>query len=170
MGNRQLASVAHSTAQLKAEVEASNKQIAAYKVTKAKVDSLGYVNDLANKVLPPDKEQSAIVAELTEFALRTDLQIDQISFVSTATTSNTAKGKLAIPKGVEVVPITISFSEGTQYQSVLDFLKIVENNQRKMQVTSVSIKPNEKDRSSLSSVTVSLNLYAKQATKTGTKK
>ena len=68
IGNKQLTSVAHQTAQLKAEVEASNKQIATYQVTKAKVATLGYVNDLANKVLPPDKEQSAIVAELSHGA------------------------------------------------------------------------------------------------------
>lgn len=169
VGNAKLTSVAHDTAKLKAEVEASNKQIATYQVTKAKVESLGYVNELANKVLPPEKEQSAIVAEISQFALRSDLSVKGITFVTTANTAPTTaqKKNLAIPKGVEVVPISITFVEGSQYQNVLDFLQTAENNQRKMQVTSVTLKPDSTDANYLAGVTIEMNLYAKQATQTG---
>lgn len=164
LGNKHMVAVAQETARLKAQVQVSDKQISVYQATKNKVDTLGYVNDLANKVLPADQEQSAIVAEISQFALRSDLTIQQITFVDPVTGAATAspKSSLAIPKGVQVVPITIQFQAGSTYPNILGFLKTIENNQRKMQVTNVSLTPDEKDRQSLSNVSISLNLYAKQ--------
>lgn len=168
VGNNKLTGVATETARLKAEAEATKQQVATYEETKAKVESLDYVDELAAKVLPADKEQSAILAEVSEFALRSGLTISQIAFndapasQSAPANSTTPKTKVTTPNGVQVIPVTIEFTEGSQYNAVLDFLKTVEGNQRKMQVTDISITPDAEDRQLFSEVSVSMNLYAKQ--------
>jgi len=170
VGNQRMVTVAHDTAKLRAQVRANADQITAYTRTQVKVESLDYVDELANKVLPAEKEQSAIIAEVSEFALRSSLPIEQITFVETSqSTGKAAKGKLAIPKGVEVIPVTIQFQTGSRYTDVLDFLRTVESNRRKMQVTDISITPDADDRTILSQVSVSMNLYAKQEKKQDTK-
>lgn len=165
IGNQRMTAVAQDTARLRAQVRVNEDIISAYTRTKIRVESLDYVDELANKVLPADQEQSAIIAEVSEFALRSSLSIEQITFADTGTTTAPVKGKLAIPKGVQVIPITVQFSAGSQYADVLEFLATVESNQRKMQVTDITLKPDADDRNLLSQVSVSMNLYAKQETK-----
>lgn len=163
-GDKRVAGVAMETSRLKAVVEVNQQQIKIYDQTKKKVATLGYVNELANKVLPPDKEQSAIVAEVSEFAKRSNLSVSQITFSEVAKTTGAApaaKTNLVIPKGVQVIPVTIQMQSGATYNDVLDFLKTVENNQRKMQLTSINLKPNLDDRQILDQVNISMNLYAK---------
>ena len=163
-GDKRVAGVAMETSRLKAVVEVNQQQIKIYDQTKKKVATLGYVNEIANKVLPPDKEQSAIVAEISEFAKRSNLSVSQITFSEVAKTTGAApaaKTNLVIPKGVQVIPVTIQMQSGSTYNDVLDFLKTVENNQRKMQLTSINLKPNLDDRQILDQVNISMNLYAK---------
>lgn len=164
VGNKKLTSVAVETTRLKAEAEATKQQVATYEDTKAKVESLDYVDELAAKVLPADKEQSAILAEVSEFALRSGLTISQIAFSDTSDSQQAAGSgtKGATPNGVQVIPVTIQFAEGSRYDAVLDFLKTAEGNQRKMQVTDISITPDADNRQIFSDVSVSMNLYAKR--------
>lgn len=164
VGNKKLTGVAIETTRLKAEAEATKRQVATYEETKAKVESLDYVDELAAKVLPADKEQSAILAEVSEFALRSGLTISQVAFSDTSGSqqTKTPSTKAATPNSVQVIPVTIQFTEGSQYNAVLDFLKTVEGNQRKMQVTDISITPDADNRQIFSEVSVSMNLYAKQ--------
>ena len=162
--DRKLAALANETARLKAEVEVSQKQIDSYTITKAKVENLQYVEELASQVLPKDDEQSTVVAELSQFALRSQLSVSEITFPegSTAAKNSAAKSTKVVPKGVDVIPITVRFKEGSSYNNLLSFLRLVENNRRKTQVTNVDLKPDTEDRSVLSEVTVELNLYAKE--------
>lgn len=171
--NSKLTNVATSTSRLKAQVELGNKQIAAYEKTQKKVSALDYVDELAAKVLPADEEQSLVVAELSEFALRSRLSVDQITFASTSakTPKSTSKTtKSAVPKGVLVVPINIKFQAGAKYEYLLDFLKSLENNRRKMQVTNISLTPDLTDRTKLSQVSIDINLYAREKNVAETKK
>ena len=169
VGDARLATLANETAKLKAEVLVNDKQIATYKLTEAKVESLSYVNELASKVLPPDQEQSVIVAEVSEFASRSRLEIDQINFIDAGKNkvSRNPKSTLSIPSGVAIIPISVQFKAGSQYANILEFLKTIESNRRKMQVTNVSLTPNPENRQELNQVSISLNLYAKQADKKG---
>ncbi len=159
--NKKLTALATDTSRLKADIEISQKQITAYQATKAKVDSLDYVDELANKVLPQDKEQSAIVAELSQFALRARLSVAEINFPDKPQAKSSSKTKSATPKGVDVMPITIKFKEDSKYESILTFLRSVEDNRRKMQVTNISLKPDEEDRQKIKEVTVDINLYTR---------
>jgi Tfp pilus assembly protein PilO len=166
--NQKLTSTASETSKLKAQVEIGQKQLKTYEATKAKVDSLDYVEDLASKVLPQEQEQSLTVAELSQFATRSRLAVSEITFAETGSKSKTTKSKTktAIPKGVTVIPLTIKFKSGSKFDYLLEFLKSVEENRRKMQVTNISLTPNETDRSLLESVSVDINLYVRDSSST----
>lgn len=172
LGDNKLAQMAEKTSRLKAQAMVNEKQIATYRQTEAKVGSLQYVNELAARVLPPEQEQSVIVAEVSAFAVRSQLEIEQINFIDAANkkVSGTPKSTLSIPKGVEVVPINIQFKPGSQYSNILEFLKTIESNRRKMQVTNVSLTPNPDNRQELNQVSIALNLYAKQETAKNSKR
>jgi Tfp pilus assembly protein PilO len=161
--NKKLTAVAQTTSRLRAEIDLTQKQVDSFNLTKIKVESLGYANDLAGKVLPDDSEQSTVIAELSQFAKRANLAVAQISFADkdTVPTGSPGAKKTAIPKGVTVVPIAVKFKEGARYENLLQFLQYVENNQRRMQIVNIDLKPNDKDRAQLSSVTVVMNLYVK---------
>lgn len=158
--NKELSKIASDTARLRADEAVSEKQATAYQQTKNQVDALDYVTDLANKVLPPSEDQSAIVSELTTFANRSGLSVKQIDFKSDQSTP-TPQTALTVPKGVAVVPVTIAFDTGAKYDNLLNFLQTLETNQRKSQVTNVALTPDSKDRSALSQVTIQLNLYSR---------
>ena len=171
--NLKLTKVATETSRLKAQTEIGNQQILAYEKTQKKISALGYIDELAAKVLPADAEQSLVVAELSQFALRSRLAVDQITFASTDASASRAPVKNAkntIPKGVSVIPINIKFQSGAKYEYLLDFLKSLESNRRKMQVTNISLTPDLKDRTKLSRVSLDMNLYVKEQKTVGVKK
>jgi hypothetical protein len=146
----------------------ADKQATVYQQTKNQVDALSYVTDLADKVLPASEDQSAIVSELTTFATRAGLPVSQISFKDDTASAGavSADGKTIVsstPKGVKVVPVTVQFDKGAKYTNLLDFLRTVEANQRKSQVTNINLTPDATDRSILSQVSIDLNLYSRQA-------
>jgi Tfp pilus assembly protein PilO len=160
LADQQLARVAQETSRLKAETEIQHKQLSIYEKTKSKVESLSYVDDLADKVLPSTPDQSVVVAELSQFAVRSNLSVAQISFTELPATT---KKPVKAPGGVTITPLTVQLKAGARYDDLLKFLNQIEQNRRKMQVSDISLSPDAKDRSKLSQVTVVLNLYSKKA-------
>lgn len=167
--NQRLTVLAEQTAHLEAEVILQEKQLAAYQATKNTVDSLQDVGELAAKVLPEQQEQSLTVAELSAFAQRSSLRIKELTFAEPPAEEKGKKKKdkekSAIPKGVTITPVSISFEENARYDYFLDFLRAVEENRRKMQITNISLTPNEENRTLLEEVSVTINLYVKSAEK-----
>lgn len=161
--NSKLTKLAEETATKKAEIQITQNQIKAYERTKETVDSLDYVEELAQKVLPESKDESSIVAELSQFALRSRLAVEQITFneVVKSTAKTKDKTSATIPKGVSVVPITVQLKAGGTYENLLNFLKSIEGNQRTMQVSNITLSPDEEDRTKLSQITVAINLYTR---------
>lgn len=172
--NQHLTALAEETARLEADVILQEKQLAAYEKTKSTVDSLQDIGSLAAKVLPDQQEQSLTVAELSDFAKRSSLRIKELTFEEPPAEEKGKKKKdkekTTIPKGVTITPVVISFQETARYDYFLDFLRAVEENRRKMQITNISLTPNEENRTLLDEVSVSLNLYVKNAEKASTEK
>ncbi|MFO0971191.1 MAG: hypothetical protein U0520_02455 [Candidatus Saccharimonadales bacterium] len=163
IANGKLTKIALDTSRLSADIEVNRKKIQTYSITQSQVESLGYVEDLAAKVLPDDQEQSAVVTEISNFALRSKLTLAGIDFVEmdAAAKSKNTKTKTAVPKGVAVVPVVVTFKEAS-YSGLLDFLRTVETTQRKAQVSSINLTPDAKNRAVLSEVAVAINLYTKK--------
>ncbi len=166
--DKKLQHVSKQTVELKAQIEADSKKLAIYELTKIKVDELGYIKNLAAQILPQNEEQSVVVAELAAFAKRSNLQTGSITFAegtqaaAPTNSKNKDKAKVStVPKGVELVPVVFTVSESASYEDVLGFLKYIEQNRRKMQITQISLTPNSDDANKLDDVSVSLNLFVK---------
>lgn len=163
--DHQLSSTAQETAKLKAESELAKEQVQAYTLTKNRVQQLDYVDELANKVLPVEEDQSIVVAELTQFALRSNLTITQLTFEdstqpSTAlkSTGSTTQPRTTIPSGVKIKSASISLAPDARYADVITFLRTIEDNRRRAQVTDVNLTP-KPGSDLLSQATIKLNLY-----------
>lgn len=166
--NLTMTELAEHTSKLKADIEVTGQQLESYEITKAKVDELSYVKNLAQKILPESENQSAIVAELSEFAKRSNLATNSITFDTAAASTSSASSSDAAktqkpPSGVEIVPVTFVVENGARYDDLLSFLKYIERNRRKMQVTQISLTPSPTDGDVLDDVTLSINLFVKKA-------
>lgn len=160
IANSKLTHVAQETARLKADVQVADMQTKVYQQNKSQIDSLSYVNSLADKVLPATEDQSTVIAELSTYADRSSLRISQITFPVVATGAAT---KLkTVPAGVKVTPVVVQF-KNVSYTGVLSYLKTLESTQRRSQVTNIVLTPDQKDGATLSQVEISLNLYSKQS-------
>lgn len=169
--NKAVTERAHSTAKLRAETEINQKKLQIYTMSKQRAESLEYVDDLADQILPGDHDQSSTIAEISQFALRNNLQVADITFdIPDPEDTKKSKGKKddqskRLPKGVEIVPVTLSLQEGAKYDDILEFLKTLENNRRKMQVVNISLTPSEEDRSVFEQVIFRIHIYARQEAK-----
>lgn len=167
--NKRLTSLANNTAKLNAKAEIDKEKLQAYRQTKLKVESLSYVDQLADKVLPADAEQSTVVAEISQFAARSGVAVDSVNFESNLKSApvaaNKGSKKAAIPAGVTTIPISIKLSNGVEYSNLLNFLQSIENNRRKSQITSIELSPDLANRSRLNQVRIVLNVYARKVIK-----
>ena len=164
--NNDLETLNTEVGELLAEQEVVGSQILSYEVTQKKVEELAFVQDLANDVLPDSKEQANVVAEIKQFVNDAGLQLETLSFNSGSTVntglSNTQTEAVQSLAGVRVLPAVAVISSGATYNDILNLLQKIENNQRKMQVTEISLTPVPgSDR--LTTTTVKINIYLRAA-------
>lgn len=165
MAQSNLADQALSISDLKAELELVEAQVQVYNNAKTKVEELKDLAGLIDKVLPEEKNQAEVVSQLKQFAQETQTGIRTLEF-STLSDGNTnpnlsqTTAVEGIP-GVRALQVNMSLNDGVSYAQFLAFLEKIENNQRKMQVTSVSITPNPEDRNILSSASLQIKVYLK---------
>ncbi len=164
--NSSLVTLNQEVGELLAEQEVIGLQIDVYEATEEQVEDLEFVEELANSVLPADKEQANVIAEIKQFVSEAGLQIEQLSFNTSATTgtglSLTQTEAVANLPGVRVLPATVVISQGARYEDALRLLRKIENNQRKMQVTEVSLSPIP-GSNRLATITLKLNIYLRGA-------
>lgn len=170
LGDKMLQERSAEISKEKAELEAVKAAIAVFENSKEKVAKYGYVNDLAGKILPESKSQSESVAELTQFATNSGMKIQTLTFgagdakVSDPNLSQTTKAEGLT--GVRVLNASIAFAgePPISYTNFLGFLNQIESNQRKMEVTTLTITPNPDDPQNIASATVTVNIFLRDTT------
>jgi Tfp pilus assembly protein PilO len=152
-------------AQLKADDQTNQQALNYYKVLQSNLNANKDLAAIADKVLPTDKDQSAAFADLDKISKSTGVPIGQITF-NPGTNKGTGQ-TLTSPsgiKGVSVISVALS-STTTPYNNLLNFLKAIENTQRRMQITSLNITPNSTNPNLLDRVDLSIDIYLKAETK-----
>jgi hypothetical protein len=152
----------------KIQLEAVNTELSLFKNSKDMVDKYGFVKELSGKILPESKFQSEVLAELTKFAADNNMKIQTLTFGTdnsktddpNLSQTSTIKGL----SGVRVLNASIQFSNdpAISYESFINFLKNVESNQRKMQVSTLSITPDPENSAAIASATVTVNIFLKE--------
>jgi cell division protein FtsB len=151
-------------AKLKADQEAIRSQIDIYASARKKVEELRFVQDLADSVLPPSKEQANVVAELKKFITDSGLQFDSVAFTGDNSKivggiGNSQTEQVEGLAGVRILPTSVVIRAGATYQQVLKLLETIEQNQRKMQLTEITLVPNDESATAFSTITMTVNIY-----------
>ena len=189
LGNSWLQKSSNQLTELKLETSVIDEQQNSLVQANRDIEKYADLEKIAKTVVPQDKDQARTVREIVKFANETGVPIKSISFPASdlgavaaapkATTSTdstdttTADKKPAAPpvsqvtavdgiKGLYQMEISIQNDKDSQvrYQSLINFLKKLEQNRRTSQVTNVNISPDPKNRSLLT-YTMTISVYIK---------
>lgn len=100
--------------------------------------------------------QNQIVEDITKYAQAAGVTIIGFDFpqdISGATTDKTT--------GLKSLTATITLLNPTPYKNYLSFLKYIEQNLTKMQITDISISPDVNDQNQISSTLIGIQVYVK---------
>lgn len=88
----------------------------------------------ANSLIPSSRSyQNTIKQDITKYAYNTGISIGEINFSQ----AGPSVSGISLPSGIESVSVTITVNNPTKYLSFLQFLKLIETNNPKMQPSSV---------------------------------
>lgn len=163
--DQQLTEQTKEISQLMADREVLEQQIKIYRDANQKIQELSYIDEIAKEVLPPNKEQAEVIAEINKFARESGMTVSSLEFGgaqgNTPDSLDTSQTEVIAGLGVRVLPVTVSIDPSPSYDQVISFLQRIEINRRKMQVVSLDLTPQASDRSTFSSVIVTINIYLK---------
>jgi Tfp pilus assembly protein PilO len=138
-----LSKKAQDISQLKAELDVIQLKIDGAIQAEKDLEELNFIKEIANQVLPPEKIQSNIVGDLVKFGEDTGVTVRGISFTPTSSTGEQLNLSQTKPldgvPGVNALPMTLSVNG--RYEEILNFLRKLETNRRKMQVDNLMLTP-----------------------------
>jgi Tfp pilus assembly protein PilO len=148
-------------AQYKADSQANDQLINYYKALQGNLNANSDLDSIVQKVLPPDKDQSAALADIDRFSKSNNISIQQINFNpgTNKGTGQTLTSPSAI-KGVSVISVALSCTT-TPYENLISFLRTLETTQRRTQVTSLNITPNSTNPDILDRIDMTVDIYLK---------
>ena len=160
----QLQTKADDVNSLKAELEILDLKIQNSRSAAEELDKFRDVEAIINDVLPPEKIQNDIVAEILAIASDNQTSVESISFPSSGDAQNFASSQTEPVAGVPgVLAVAIQLDLTADFASTLSLLEDFEGNQRKMQVVSVSMSPQADDEGNLTGLfTLRLEIRAYQ--------
>ncbi len=163
LADKQLKTRATTVSSLIAERDAQSDKIDKLKASKNSVQDAQKLNDLINALLPTQKKQENLVADIiytaTNQAGISASQIVNISFSGTGipdTLSGTSASKDI--KGVYVYPFTLQLKD-ISYTTMLKLFTELEKNKRIIQADQVQISPDKAKTGYLSNVSLALKTF-----------
>ncbi|HEX5448394.1 MAG TPA: hypothetical protein VFW90_04345 [Candidatus Saccharimonadales bacterium] len=167
---------------LKVKNQTLENQLANLVQSKRQVEKYSYFKQVADSVIPNDKNQADAVVQIFNMANQSGIDIQSISFPSSSlgssgtTSAASASAKSAISQaksvpgfsGLYSLELTITPSSGKDvpaskqvtFDKMISFLKKVEGNRRTAQITQVSIQPNSGDAGF--SFTLVINIFLRK--------
>lgn len=146
-GDSYLVKRSESISDLRADDEILNTALLSAQTTRDELQKYSYIDQIAAEVLPGAKNQSEILLIIDDIGRQAGVNVDRYSFVSTSgnpgdlTQTEPLKG---VP-GILVFPINVTFD--ATYNQLIQWLNLAEENQRKMQIESITIAPASGDES-----------------------
>lgn len=127
---------------LEAKLEAVDEKLVLTQRTRTQLTQLEFIQTIASEVLPDSKGQPELVGQILLIAKQNGVTISSIQFASSGNTTQPdltqAEPLEGIP-GVYTLPLTLRANG--DYDDVLDMLRSIETNRRKIQTRSVNLKP-----------------------------
>lgn len=105
------------------------------------------------------KYQNQVISDINAFANQTGITILGFDFVSENTSAPQPSTTGAPATGLKKTVVTLTIQEKTGYENLVRFIKSIEQNLTKMQLTSISLAPDITDPRSVSNPTINLEVY-----------
>ncbi len=120
--------------------------------------------------------QNQIIEDFNGYGNRTGVPILGYTFAASSTTATTPAATPAAPSGaaagapaaiakapagVNSITITVTFGDKVNYQKFLNFLRLLEQNVTRMQVSNISLTPDSKDLNSIVNPNVTVIVYTR---------
>lgn len=163
LADKQLKARSLTVSQLLAESDAQSDKIDKLKTSKNSVQDAQKLNDLINSLLPKQKQQENLVADIIYTATNESgisaSQITNISFTGTGSPdslSGTSASKDV--QGVYVYPFTLQIKD-ISYSTMLKLFTQLEKNKRIIQADQVQISPDKTRSGYLSSISLALKTF-----------
>lgn len=142
---QQLKEKSVSLSKLKADIDAIDDSVADAKKVLQQYDDLSFIDNIANDVLPPEKIQSDLVEQIYILANEAGVTVRTVTFTSpggkpTSDPTLTQTVPLEGISGVYALTATLGYESNT-YNNLVNFLKKLEGNRRKLQISSIVINP-----------------------------
>ena len=177
LGQRMFTAYSQQVAEVVAESSSNDKTLQALETAQSRLNEQKETVDKASQLVAPKGEdyqyQSRVVEDLSRYAEAAGIKIANYSFSdAAATTTGTAAAKPATgtttptafkqPTGVTPVSISISFAEGTTYETTYKFLQLLEGGLLFMQPESITLSAAvEGDESASGVSSLNLRIYKK---------
>ncbi len=166
-GDILLAKQSHKIAEAKAEDELIEQKKRVKTQLEKKIKEIGELKALAIKFLPDTKNQEELIAEFYKIAKSYNIDITGLTFNDSGSsiTSTSQTTPLKDAKGVSVFPFkTSNFT--TNFTTLISFMQSLENNRRKIQITTIDLQPNTAGTINIGSI--SMEAYINTGTLTPT--
>lgn len=151
-------------AKLLSESEVLDLKIANTEKTNELLAEISDIKDAMPSILPPEKIQSDIVAQILDDGRSSGIFLDSISF-PTSDGNDFDKSQtepLEGVTGVNKIGININFS--SDFEQMIDFIDQLEKNRRISQIETIAVSPIFSDEGSAAnqlSISILLNLYVR---------
>lgn len=161
--DQQLSAKSRIVSELLADRDAEADKITKLEASKNSAQNADELNKLITTLLPEQKDQDNLVANITYTATKTaGLSADQITNIAfSATASPTALSGTTQSKdvqGVYVYPFTLQLKD-ISYATMLKLFAAFESNQRIIQADQVQITPDKSHPGLISSLSLSLKTF-----------
>lgn len=103
--------------------------------------------------------QDQIVSDINSYASKTGVQVTAFDFGSTSAPAPAGAAKAV--SGVKSITVTLTLKSPLAFDSYLRFLKAIEQNLTKMQVSGVNLSPDVNDVNSVANPTIGLTVYVR---------
>lgn len=134
--------------QLNADIVLSRERLDKLQELERSYDNIQPLEEKMGRMLPKDKEQSEVAAQIYAMIDSTNMQSGSITFESTdGMPDNRTQTDTSDVEGVRVMPI--NFSINGSYGQLQNFLKKIERQERLMQVNSLSVQRSSEEDSLL---------------------
>ncbi|NCD23871.1 MAG: hypothetical protein EOL90_13180 [Spartobacteria bacterium] len=154
-----LSSKVSETNQLKTEAQQSDNNLAKAKALEIYESSHQAEIQKAAAIVAESKTyqyQNQIIKDINGFAGRIGIGILGYTFPE----NSVAAAKQTVP-GLKSIPVSISLRSPLKYTDYLSFVRLIESNLTKMQITNISVAPDPVQKGYITTPSIELEVYVK---------
>lgn len=160
MADRYLARQSQSISDLKADDALLSTELINTQRTRESLKKYSYINEVADEILPDAKNQSEVILLINQIGADVGVNIRSFGFLGTDgnPSEKTQTEPLEGAPSILVFPVYTQFD--ATFNQLIKWLQLAEQNQRKMQVSEISI--GRTDEANILEVTMTINAYVEK--------